>query len=356
MSMKEKKLRIRVKHSHPGIFLMLRTMKRIMNGDALYIKNVLRFGDDPDNEYIVIKHNGNRDYKKIIYVIEENSNREGFCATLRFVIGYLIYAGEHGFAPVICMTENFAYYDEEMSREISNPWEYYFVVSKENYDESKAMHVCYSEYHHMMTIKEYSKLNAYLTENYYDESLFQVCSPIINKYLVLKPDIVSEATELLARTKAGGGMVLGIHFRGTDFKQGYNEHPVRVDEEQIVEGMLDAMKTVKFAAVFLATDDASVYDRIKEAIGDTELLQYTGVYRSDGDKSVAFSEDERPCHHYMLGYEIARDMYTLSICDGLVAGKSSVSFLSNLYKHSRDEKYEYLHIIDNGNNRNDKTV
>ena len=128
------------------------------------------------------------------------------------------------------------------------------------------------------------------------------------------------------------------------------------DEEQIMEGMLDAMKTVKFAAVFLATDDASVYDRIKEAIGDTELLQYTGVYRSDGDKSVAFSEDERPCHHYMLGYEIARDMYTLSICDGLVAGKSSVSFLSNLYKHSRDEKYEYLHIIDNGNNRNDKTV
>jgi hypothetical protein len=47
-------------------------------------------------------------------------------------------------------------------------------------------------------------------------------------------------------------------------------------------------------------------------------------------------------------------MYTLSLCDGLVAGKSSVSYQSNLYKHSRYEEYEYMHIIDNGNNVNEK--
>ncbi len=76
--------------------------------------------------------------------------------------------------------------------------------------------------------------------------------------------------------------------------------------------------------------------------------------RSDGNRSVAFSKSDRRCHHYLLGREIVRDMYTLSLCDGLVAGKSSVSYMSNLYKHSRNEEYEYMHIIDKGNNVNEK--
>ena len=82
---------------------------------------------------------------------------------------------------------------------------------------------------------------------------------------------------------------------------------------------------------------------------------YADVFRSDNDTSVAFSKSDRKYHHYLLGYEIARDMYTLSLCDGLVAGKSSVSYLSNLYKHSRDEEYEYMKIIDNGNNVNENS-
>ena len=113
------------------------------------------------------------------------------------------------------------------------------------------------------------------------------------------------------------------------------------------------MDTGSFDAVFIATDDASICDRIKKELTDIEVLSHTDVFRSDGNESVVFSDSSRKFHHYLLGYEIARDMYTLSLCDGLVAGKSSVSFLSNLYKHSRDEAYEYMRIIDNGNNLND---
>ena len=39
------------------------------------------FEDNPENDYLDIKHNGSVDYGKILYVIKENSNREGFCAT-----------------------------------------------------------------------------------------------------------------------------------------------------------------------------------------------------------------------------------------------------------------------------------
>ncbi|PWJ69243.1 hypothetical protein B0O40_1611 [Ruminococcaceae bacterium R-25] len=350
----KRNIKKRIRTKLPGVFLLLRTLDRVIHRDTVYIQRVLSMFDDPQNEYLDIKKNGSKDYGKIIYVIRENSNHEGFCATIRFVIGFLIYAQEHGFEPVIKLTENYLYYDEQKSKEISNPWEYYFQVPDKRYDENAALHVCYSKYYHMMTIKEYQGLNAYSKENYFDENLFQACSPIINKYLVLKPDIVSEAAGILKRAKDNGKRILGVHFRGTDFKQGYNKHPVFVDTEQMLGAIKRATDSGHFDAVFLATDDASFCDRIRENFEDIELLQHTDVFRSNGDTSVAFIESDRECHHYLLGYEIARDMYTLSLCDGLVAGKSSVSYISNLYKHSRNENYEYIDIIDNGNNLNDK--
>ena len=342
------------RNKHPRFFLLLRTLKRIVLKDDVYIEKILRFEDEADHEYIEVEHNGSVDYGKTLYIIREVSDREGFCATIRFIIGYLIFAEQHGFVPEIKLSEEFVYYDKEKSREIGNPWEYYFLKEDDHYDEAKALNVCYARFFHMMKMKEYSGLNAYVTENYYNEDFFHSSGPVIKKYLTLKPEIVNEATEFLRKAKESNGKVLGVHFRGTDYRQGYHDHPVYVSEEQTIAEIKKALNAKHFAVVFLATDDGSVYDKIKDSVEGAEVLQYPDVYRSDGDTSVAFSRSDRKYHHYLLGYEIVRDMYTLSLCDGLIAGKSSVSFLSNLYKHSRNDEYEYFHIIDNGNHTNDK--
>lgn len=339
------------KKSNPGLHLLFRTLKRVLKKDDEYIKRALLIGEDPD--LIEIKHNGTNDYGKIIYVIKENTGLDGFCATIVFIIYYLIFAEQHGLAPVIKLSSEYAYYDEEMSKKIDNPWEYYFLTDGETYDEKKALNVCYAKWYQMLRTRELYDLSAYKSENYHNEKVFQICTPLIKRYLKLKTDITDEAVTLLKRVREGGGKILGVHFRGTDFRKGYYKHPVYVDVRQTIEEVKKALAVKCFAAVFIATDDASAYEEIKDCVGDTELLRYPGVYRSDEDTSVTFSKSERKYHHYLLGYEIARDMYTLSLCDALVAGKSSVSFLSNLYKHSRDEAYEYMNIIDNGNHEND---
>ena len=351
----DKKSKGKFKQKHPGIYLLFRTLNRVIHRDGRYVNEMICFGDEPDKDfdYIDIKHNGNTDYGKIIYVVTIESNRAGFCATLRMAIGYLLFAKEHGFAPIIKLPRDFIYYDEEISKEISNPWEYYFEASGEEYEEDLALNVCYSMYQHMTSIKEFHSLDAYLTENYYDEKLFQACSPIISNYLVLKPEIVNEATIFLNKSREKSEMILGVHFRGTDYKKGYNSHPVFIDEKTTIEEIKKAVNIGKFKTVFLATDDASVCGLLKENLPGISVLMYPDVYRSNGSESVAFSNSSRKNHHYLLGYEIARDMYTLSLCDGLIAGKSSVSFMSNLYKHSRNEKYEFFCILDNGNNSND---
>ena len=287
------------------------------------------------------------------YVIRENTGYDGFCATLIYVMYFLMFAQEHGFAPVIKLTREFAYFDEEKSKEISNPWEYYFATPDDVCDESNAKNVCYCNYHHRDMMREKLPLSPYDAKNYDSDRVLEACLPLVRKYLKLKPEIIDDASEILKQVWNNGGKVLGVHFRGTDYKKGYDRHPVFVDEEETIAQIRKAMENVKFDAVFVATDDLNVFDRIKTALPNTIVLMHPDVYRSGGDVSVAFSKDDRKFHHYLLGYEIARDMYTLSLCDGLVAGKSSVGFMSNLYKRSRNEEYEYMHIIDNGNNEND---
>ena len=335
-----------------GFRLLLHALKRVIRRDEKYIEKVSRF--DVDADYIEIHHNGNKDYGKVLYVIKENTGYDGFCATVRFAIFFLIYAKEHGFVPVIRFTKEFAYFDEEKSREIKNPWEYYFVSADDAYDVENALNVCYGDYIHRDYIRSRYDFSPYKAENYFDESIFEVCSPLIKEYLRLKPEIIADASGLLGGVREKGQKILGVHFRGTDYKQGFNNHPIFVGEEETIEEIKKVIGPGMFEAVFLATDDASMGEKIKSALPGTMVLMHTDVFRSDGDESVAFSENGRKYHHYLLGYEVARDMYTLSLCDGLVAGKSSVGFLSNLYKHSRDEEYEYLHIIDHGNNVNDK--
>ena len=335
-----------------GFQLLLHTLKRVIQRDETYIEKVSAYDENAD--YIKIRHNGTTDYGNIVYVIKENCDHDGFCATIRFIICYLLYAQEHGFAPKIVLTEKFVYYDEEKSREISNPWEYYFLPVGDMYDEKSALNVCYGEYHQMQTIRELYDLNAYRTGNYTDERILSVCSPIVKKYLVLKPEITGEATDIIKKVKENGGKILGVHYRGTDYKQGYHNHPVFIDADRMITEIKNAIDTGEYKAVFLATDDLSVCEKIRNSIGSTELLMFSDVFRSDGDKSVAFTESSRKFHHYLLGYEIARDMYTLSLCDGLLAVKSSVGFLSNLFKHSRNEEYGYMRILDEGNYDSEK--
>ena len=333
-----------------GLYLLLNTLKQVFKGNRKYIKRVLEF--DENSEYIKIQHNGNADYGKVLYIIKENTGVDGFCATLKFIICYLIFAEQHGFTPVIELSKNFAYYDEEMSKKIGNPWNYYFVEEEEFHDKNKALNVCYCDYTHRDIIRDKYNFSAYKVNNYYDESIIEICSPLISKYMRLRPEIIDDSLNLLKGLKEKGSKILGVHFRGTDYKKGYNNHPIFVEEKTTIEEIKRAIDVSKFETVFVATDDATICDRIQEALKETRVIWHPDVFRSNGSESVAFSNCSRKNHQFLLGYEIARDMYTLSLCDGLVAGKSNVGFLSNLYKRSRNEKYEYMQIIDNGNNSN----
>ena len=46
-----------------------------------------------------------------------------------------------------------------------------------------------------------------------------------------------------------------------------------------------------------------------------------------------------------MGYEVLRDMLTLTACQGLIASYSNISLAVDITKKSYDEKFEYKKII-----------
>ena len=116
--------------------------------------------------------------------------------------------------------------------------------------------------------------------------------------------------------------------------------------------MIDkALKEYNYEQIFLATDETKAVEKFRERYGNM-VVWYQDVFRGEGNTSVAFSESNRSCHKYRLAYEVIRDAFTLSMCQGFIAGVSQVSICTRIMKKSRNEQYDFLKIIDNGKNYN----
>lgn len=280
---------------------------------------------------------------KILYRIEIGTWGDGFFAEYRRLLNYLYYCEVFGFIPYIHFNKDFTYAEKKPVNGTDNPFEYYF--RQPCMDEQEALQYCYCVKSRLVDCEFANRLKPL---NGYDvsEEYIAVMAKISEKYIKFNSpteQYLSQAEELIH-----GKKMLGVHVRLTDFKQNYWGHPVCATADCHLEYAKKALEELGFEGVFLATDDEETVELFKDEFGG-KLFYYQDVVRSSGQVSVAFSSGTRENHHYKLGLEVIRDMYTLSLCQGLIAGKSQVSICAMIEKQ-RKSNYEYIHIIDKGNN------
>lgn len=281
------------------------------------------------------------------YLINEVGKGYGFFAEFHAVLAKIAFAENFGFTPVISWGENFLYYDKSKENSTKNAFEYFFKQPIENglQDVSKAKFVTKAKDVHGLWMERDLDKGMDLSDAYE-----KVTGEVYRKYIHFN----SETDEKLNRDcnkLLGSHKTLGVHFRGTDFKMNYDNHPVNVKIEQEFEAIDQAIQNQGFQQIFLATDEKEAVQMFRDRYGEM-VVCYEDVYRGEGNESVAFSISDRDNHKYRLAYEVLRDMYTLSKCSGLIAGVSQVSICTRIAKRARDERYDYLNIIDNGKNYN----
>lgn len=315
--------------------------------DARFVCNVKKTGKE--NNLVYIENYGEKKMEHVLYHIKMEYSGSGFFADHNRLLCFLYFADKYGMKPVVEYHQDYCYAEKHPVNGTNNPFEYYFkqpsdISLEEMYTCRGVIRSRKENTNDAIMLNENS--NGYArTERYIGEM-----ARITKKYLSLREEVRNEIWGQIHKLFKINmcGQILGVHFRGTDFKRNYNGHPVNLTiEDYFLE--IDKRVAQGYQRIFLATDDLDAVVKMKERYGE-KVIYYDDVVRSSGDETVMNSADGRENHHYRLGLEVLRDMFTLAECDGLIAGLSQVSIAARIQKKSYDKEYEDLVIIDKGMN------
>ena len=323
----------------------LKCIKHINNQE--YVDFFLNRETDP--LLLEFKSNGEKCSSKRFYHISEVGKGYGFFAEFHAILSRLAFADTFEFTPIISWGKDFLYYDPEKREENPNAFEWFFEQPTEYRIKNleSANLVVEAKLVQAVWIEKKFHKQMDLSPEYEAEMV-----RIYQKYIRFKSEIHKKLNEEKSRL-LGTKRTLGVHYRGTDFKLNYDNHPVSVQIEQEFVVVDKALKEYNYEQIFLATDETKAVEKFRERYGN-RVVWYQDVFRGEGNTSVAFSESNRSCHKYRLAYEVIRDAFTLSMCQGFIAGVSQVSICTRIMKKSRNEQYDFLRIIDNGKNYNEK--
>lgn len=322
---------------------------RIHRKEPEFQQHVLEAYQNP--EYLHLYSYGDEYKGETIYLVNEQGDGVGFFAELGVTLIKLYFADERGFTPYVHWGKNYLYYEPDGIEGEKNAFLYYFAPASHVKDISKARHVVKSEMRHYEQVKSLFGAISYDVSEEYVDAMAAMLKKYIRYNQKTADYLKKQYQELLEDKKT-----LGVHYRGTDFRKQYNNHPVAVRIEQTIEEVRKLLSDKKYEQIFLATDEQSAVEKFREEFGNIVKV-YQDTFRDEGgDDSIAFSTSERPNHKFLLGLEVLRDEYTLTNCAGLICGYSNVTFLARIMRKAWVEKdYQDYVLINNGiyhNNNN----
>lgn len=304
-----------------------------------------------NSDFIRLRSFGSEYEGKTIYLADEQGHGMGFFAELGVTLIKLYFADERGFTPYVHWGERYLYYEPDGIEGEKNAYLYFFKPASEVKSIEKAMHVVYSEFSHYEQVKKiYDAVSYDVSEDYVN-----AMARMMKKYVCYN-DKTAKYLENQYESLLKDKKTVGVHFRGTDFRKQYNNHPVAVEIEQEIEKVRELLETKGYEQIFLATDEESAVDRFREEFGD-KVKVYEDTYReTEGDESIAFSKDTRENHRYKLALEVIRDEYSLTRCSGLVCGYSNVTFIARIMRRAWFENdFEDYILINNGIHKNNNS-
>lgn len=283
----------------------------------------------------------------IVYHIAMLPSGAGFFADFNKLLSYLYFADEMGVIPVVEFSRESRYAEKHPVNGTSNPYEYYFI---------QPANVSLEEIYGMNMVLKSRRENIVLANSLNDQSggyvktdrFLEEMSGVFAKYIKYN-SITQNMLERDAKRIEIWKKTLGVHVRGTDFKYNYNGHPVLISPDEYLDKVVQIFSKGIYEQIFLATDDLNALRVFKDYFG-SKIVFFDNTIRAEGMESVMNSAPIRENHHYLLGYEVLRDMDILSRCEGLVAGLSQVSYAARIAKLSRKERYMDEEILTKGIN------
>ena len=328
----------------------VRFFRNLNNINAIYDMNHIY--ENPESFFV--EHRGNANKGMLILPLVVDQKDDGFWAIMRRVLAGLYYARENGMIPVVEWTFNIPYAERPGFMGTDNPFEYYFNPITVNDWKNSCSVVRTKEisggytvgrlYVAFVWVENKFGGNYSMTDEYISEM-----SKIWKDYISFNDITVTKVCNTGVIAEITAHKTLGVHVRGTDFKDKNAGHPVCVEEKEHIKYARELIQNKGYDRIFLATDEERIIGEFADEFGDM-VICYDDILRSVDGRPVHLSGNERKDHGYLLGIEILKDSYALASCTGLICGMSQVSNGVRIIKQSEGLSFEDLVIIDRGLN------
>ena len=277
---------------------------------------------------------------KTFFVIRRAECKVGLFSHVMTNMGMVDYALKKGYIPVIDMQNSMNNYLEEEKRGKENAWEYYFKqpCGYSLTDINEAQNVILSD---GLITKAVSYPDFGIAT---DEEQFHYWHDFFRRYLKVTDDIARKY-ETARESLLGNEKVLGVLARGTDYVASRPKgHPIQPTAEQIIVKSREVMERHSCQRIYLATEDASIYEKLKAAFGEKLIAPNTKRYVTVGGQNINDLMGEGGNQKAANGREYLLSIMLLAGCDCLVAGNAGGTHGALLM----NTEYEYKYIFQLG--------
>lgn len=304
---------------------------RIVNRIVIHYKNI--------EKHVSL---GNDNPDKTFFVVRRNAPNAGLFSFVITNIGWMKYATDRGYIPVVDMQNYYNTYITQNDVEKINSWDYYFKQPC-GYNMNDIMH--------SKNIIISGLGSSENNPNPLDSEGFITWQKYSHKYLMLSD---KAETEINKREEEmfHGRRILGVLCRGTDYiATKPKEHPVQPGIMAMLEKACEVMQQQSCEAIYLATEDETIFEKFREKFGERLLTVSNKRYKDTGNHNIneiSDSAEEKSTDprgdKYKKGMDYAVTIGLLSRCQCLVAGQTSGTTGALLLT----EGYDYVYLFNLG--------
>lgn len=276
---------------------------------------------------------GKENPDKVFYIIRRAGSKVGLFSLVMTTLGYIKYALDQGYIPVVDMCNDDNTYMQEDRK--GNVWEYYFEqpcgYNLDDIRNSKHIIIGNGLIDGSVPFPQ--------EEIAYDEASLTEWKAIADQYLIVKEEILQE-TDALKERLFGDERVLGVLLRGTDYVNSRpKNHPVQPTVGQAVEQIDRVLTEYNFKKIYLATEDAEIYQDLYNKYGEKLIAMNVVRYTANSAQNINDISMKHSTDKYQIGREYLVNILLLSKCDYLLAGNAGGSQGALLLRRETDQKY-----------------
>lgn len=313
---------------------MMRTLKELNFFQKCSFLSLFILGKISKESSIV----GGKKYPgKTFFIIRRDYSNVGLLSAYITNAGYIKYAIDHGYIPVVDMKHYKNCYLEKGELGKKNTWEFYFEqpTSYSLEDAYSGKNIILSD---LNTIDQ--RPNDHMDFFYNTNNELKKWREFAREYIKVKHSIWDEATYRY-KYYSKGEKTLGVSIRGTDYiNLQPPEHPVQPPIEVVIADIKNELSINQYTHIYICTEDVKYIESIKEEFGDMCFINERKLIDYSKGSIIATIKKEK-INKYDNGKEYLITILMLTMTDVLIASRTSGNVAAEVLSNGWEKQKIY---------------